>query len=100
MGTLEERLDKAEEIILKRSFRHNSGFEDAYYIFDYDAAKELYIRERINFLIKKSRSSDIKIVVFDLYAVSRIKRHPESLLSFIYGLFSLLIYVFICSSDL
>lgn len=69
MGTLEERLDKAEEIILKRSFRHNSGFEDAYYIFDYDAAKELYIRERINFLIKKSRSSDIKIVVFDLYDI-------------------------------
>lgn len=69
MGTLEERFDKAEEIILKRCFRHNGGFEDAYYIFDYDAAKELYIRERINFLIKKSRSSDINIVVFDLYDI-------------------------------
>ena len=53
MNTLEERFDKAEEIILKRSFRQNSGFEDSYYIFDYDPSKELYIRERIEFLRKK-----------------------------------------------
>ena len=56
MSTLEERFDKAEEIILKRSFRKNSGFEDSYYIFDYDPSKELYVRERIKFLKKKSRS--------------------------------------------
>ena len=50
MSTLEERFDKAEEIILKRSFRKNSGFEDSYYIFDYEPSKELYVRER---LVKK-----------------------------------------------
>ena len=51
MNTLEERFDKAEEIILKHSFRKNSGFEDSYYIFDYDPSKELYIRERIEFML-------------------------------------------------
>ena len=66
MSTLEERFDKAEEIILKRSFRRNNGFEDSYYIFDYDPAKELYIRERISFLKKKS---DFNITVFDLYDI-------------------------------
>ena len=69
MATLEERFDKAEEIILKRSFRKNSGFEESYYIFDYDSSKELYVRERIKFLKKKSDSSDIKIVIFDLYDI-------------------------------
>ena len=54
MSTLEERFDKAEEIILKRSFRKNSGFEDSYYIFDYEPSKELYVRERIDFFKKKS----------------------------------------------
>ena len=34
MSTLEERFDKAEETILKRSFRNNVGFEEPYYIFD------------------------------------------------------------------
>lgn len=69
MGTLEERFDKAEEIILKRSFLQNNGFEDSYYIFDYDPTKELYVRERIKFLKKKSASSDINIVIFDLYDI-------------------------------
>ena len=69
MNTLEERFDKDEEIILKRSFRKNSGFEDSYYIFDYEPSKELYVRERIDFLKKKSESSDIAIRVFDLYDI-------------------------------
>lgn len=69
MNTLEERFDKAEEIILKRSFRRNSGFEDSYYIFDYDPSKELYVRERIKFLQKRCVSSDMNIVVFDLYDI-------------------------------
>lgn len=69
MNTLEERFDKAEEIILKRSFRKNSCFEDSYYIFDYESSKELYVRERIEFLKKKSITSDCNIVVFDLYDI-------------------------------
>ena len=66
MSTLEERFDKAEEIILKRSFRK---IEDSYYIFDYEPSKELYVRERIDLLKKKSESLDIAIRVFDLYDI-------------------------------
>ena len=69
MNLLEERFNKAEEIILKRSFRQNNGFEESYYIFDYDPASELYIRERIEFLKKKSKSMDMNIVIFDLYDI-------------------------------
>ena len=45
MMSLDERLDKAEEMIQKSSFRENKGLgnEVGYYIFDYPAEKELYI---------------------------------------------------------
>lgn len=68
-STLEERFDKAEEIILKRSFRKSGGFEDSYYIFDYDPVRELYIRERIDLVKKKSESLDFDIKIFDLYDI-------------------------------
>ena len=71
--TLDERLDKAEETIQKTSFRENKGLgnEVGYYIFDYPAEKELYIRERIDYIKKKSENSndDYKVVVFDLYDI-------------------------------
>lgn len=55
MMSLDERLDKAEEMIQKPSFRENKGLgnEVGYYIFDYPAEKELYIRERIEYIRKK-----------------------------------------------
>lgn len=71
--TLDERLDKAEETIQKPSLRENKGLgnEVGYYIFDYPAEKELYIRERIDYIKKKSENSndDYKVVVFDLYDI-------------------------------
>lgn len=73
MMTLDERLDKAEETIQKPSLRENKGLgnEVGYYIFDYPAEKELYIRERIDYIKKKSENSndDYKVVVFDLYDI-------------------------------
>lgn len=55
MMSIDERLDKAEEMIQKPSFRENKGLgnEVGYYIFDYPAEKELYIRERIEYIKKK-----------------------------------------------
>lgn len=55
MMSLDERLDKAEEMVQKPSFRENKGLgnEVGYYIFDYPAEKELYIRERIEYIRKK-----------------------------------------------
>lgn len=73
MASLDERLDKAEQIIQKPSFRENKGLgnEVGYYIFDYHAEQELYVRERIEYIRKKNAQSndDYKIVVFDLYDI-------------------------------
>ena len=66
MSTLEERFDKAEEIISKHLFRQNRDFGESYYIFDYDPTRELYVRERIDFFQKKS---DFNIAVFDIYDI-------------------------------
>ena len=51
MNTLEERLDKAEAMIKKPSFRKNKGLgnEVGYYIFDYPPEQELLVRERVEF---------------------------------------------------
>ena len=74
MLSLEERFDKAEEIIKKPSFRENKGLgnEVGYYIFDYPAEKELFVRERIEYIKKRNENSgdEYKIVVFDLYDIT------------------------------
>ena len=73
MDALAQKFDKAEEMIQRPSFRENKGLgnEVGYYIFDYDADRELYVRERIEYIIKKNESSndDFKVVVFDLYEI-------------------------------
>lgn len=73
MSLLAQRFDKAEQIIKKPSFRENKGLgnEVGYYIFDYPAEEELYVRERIEYIRKKNEESsdDYKIVVFDLYEI-------------------------------
>lgn len=71
---LNERLDKAEEIIQKTSFRENKGLgnEVGYYIFDYPANKELLVREWIKYIKKKNENENdvYKIVEFDLYDIT------------------------------
>ena len=73
MNTLEERLDEAEDIIKKPSFRQNKrlGNEVGYYIFDYPPEQELLVRERVEYIRKKNEQSDdeYRIVVFDLYEI-------------------------------
>ena len=73
MDTLEERLDKAEAMIKKPSFRKNKGLgnEVGYYIFDYPPEQELLVRERVEYIRKKNEQSDdeYRIVVFDLYEI-------------------------------
>ena len=71
--TLEERLDKAEAMMRKPSFRQNKGLgnEVGYYIFDYPAEQELLVRERIEYIKRKNEQSsdDYRIVEFDLYNI-------------------------------
>lgn len=73
MLALEERLNKAESIMQKASFRQNKGLgnEVGYYIFDYPAEYELFVRERIEYIRKKNEQSgdEYRIVVFDLYEI-------------------------------
>ena len=73
MITLSERLDKMEEAIKKPSFRQGFGKanEVNYWIFDYDPAGELEVRERIKYLENKNSKGydDYKLVVFDLYDI-------------------------------
>lgn len=71
--TLDERLDKAEEIIKKPSFRQNKGLgnEVGYYIFDYPAEQEMLVRERVDYIRRKNEDSidGFQVVVFDLYEI-------------------------------
>lgn len=72
MDTLENRLDQLEKEIKKPSFRQNKGLSnEAGYIFDYPAEKELEVRNRIEYIRKKSELSadEYKIKVFDLYDI-------------------------------
>lgn len=73
MLTLEERLDMAEAMMQRPAFRQNKGLgnEVGYYIFDYPAEQELFVRERVEYIRKKNEQSadDYRIVVFDLYDI-------------------------------
>lgn len=73
MTELEERFKIAEEEMKKPSFLNNKGLgnETGYYIFDYPAEQEMFVRERVDFIVKKyNRSeSERQIVVFDLYDI-------------------------------
>jgi hypothetical protein len=73
MSYLDDRLDLAEKKIKEPRFRENRGLsnEVGYYIFDYPAEEELYVRERIKYIQKRNENSgdEYRIVVFDLYDI-------------------------------
>jgi len=73
MSILNMRLDKAEEMIKKPSFRQNKGLgnEVGYYVFDYPAEEEMLVRERVEYIRQKNENSidGFKVVVYDLYEI-------------------------------
>ena len=73
MSILNMRLDKAEEMIKKPSFRQNTGLgnEVGYYVFDYPAEEEMLVRERVEYIRQKNENSidGFKVVVYDLYEI-------------------------------
>ena len=73
MGKIEERFDLLKQKINSPKFRENRGLgnEVGYYIFDYPAEKELYVREQVDRMYKQSVSSsdEYKIIVLDLYDI-------------------------------
>ena len=73
MAGIQERLDLMEAAIRKPSLRQSSGRanEINYWVFDYDPAKELEVRERIEYMQKKNAKGvdGFELVVFDLYDI-------------------------------
>lgn len=73
MRGLQERLDQMEAAIRNPSFRQSSGRANElnYWIFDYEPAKELEVRERIQYMKKKNAkgADGFELVVFDLYDI-------------------------------
>lgn len=73
MSDLESRLNKLEDKIKEPNFRQNKGLgnEVGYYIFDYAPQDELFVRERIKYLMSKyeKEPQDFTLVVFDLYDI-------------------------------
>ena len=73
MSYLDDRLDLAEKRIKEPKFRENRGLgnEVGYYIFDYPAEEEMYVRERINYIQKRNEDSgdEYRIKIFDLYDI-------------------------------
>ena len=73
MSYLDDRLDLAEKRIKEPKFRENRGLgnEVGYYIFDYPAEEEMYVRERINYIQKRNEDSgdEYRIIIFDLYDI-------------------------------
>ena len=74
MRPIENRFDQLEKKLKEPRFRDGRGLanEVKYYIFDYPAEEELYVRERVEYIRKKNEISGdpFKIVVFDLYDIT------------------------------
>lgn len=62
MLSLEQRLDKIEEVIKKPSFRQNKGLgnEVGYYIFDYPAEQECCFSKRMRKVFRKNEKSMLR----------------------------------------
>jgi len=74
MDSINERLNKIENVVKEDSFRENKGLgnEVGYYIFDYDPQDEIKVREHVFYLknkINKNPNSSFKIIEFDLYNI-------------------------------
>lgn len=71
MASLQERLDLAEGLIKKESFRQNKGLgnEVGYYVFDYPAEQELIVREWVAYMKARNAKGNesFELVVCDLY---------------------------------
>ncbi|MGO1468597.1 MAG: DUF1788 domain-containing protein [Tissierella sp.] len=73
MKTLDEKLAMIEEVISDESFRHSKGLsnEVGYYIFDYEANKELKVRDYVENLREKNirNQPGYELIIFDVYDI-------------------------------
>ena len=74
MDSIDDRLNRIENIVKKESFSRNKGLgnEVGYYIFDYAPQNELKVREYIVYLKNKINNNpnlSFKILEFDLFNI-------------------------------
>ena len=73
MGITEEHFEILKQKIKNPKFLENRGManEVGYHIFDYPAEDEMYVREQVKIIQKRSEEAndEYKIVVFDLYDI-------------------------------
>lgn len=73
MGITEEHFEILKQKIKSPKFLENRGManEVGYHIFDYPAEDEMYVREQVKIIQKRSEETndEYKIVVFDLYDI-------------------------------
>jgi hypothetical protein len=69
--SLDERLNRIEQIVTEQSFRENKGLgnEVGYYVFDYNPREEINVRNYIEYLKDRINggNKDFRIVEFDLF---------------------------------
>jgi hypothetical protein len=69
--SLDERLNRIEQIITEQSFRENKGLgnEVGYYVFDYNPREEINVRNYIEYLKDRINNGhkEFQIVEFDLF---------------------------------
>jgi len=73
MGITEEHFEILKQKIKNPKFLENRGManEVGYHIFDYPAEDEMYVREQVKIIQKRSEEAndEYKIIVFDLYDI-------------------------------
>lgn len=65
------RIKHLKEKIADSKFQHNEGLsnEVGYYVFDYPAAQELYMRKQIDKIQKSPCAARVNLIVFDIYDI-------------------------------
>lgn len=69
--SIQEHLEKLDEVIQKEDFLLNRGLgnEVGYYIFDYDPKDELIVRDYINDISGTSVGDNYEVKVYNLYVI-------------------------------
>jgi hypothetical protein len=88
--SLDERLNRIEQVITEQSFRENKGLgnEVGYYVFDYNPREEINVRNHIAYLKDRINggNKDFKIVEFDLFHLMIEVLEEEGYLEDFFGL--------------
>ena len=68
---INERFNHLKQKMIDPKFQHNEGLsnEVGYYIFDYPANRELFIRKSIQKIEKSELATEVNLKVYDVYDI-------------------------------